>query len=104
MKITIEGSPRELAELAKVLNGGETAAEKMAELPLLLTDLSEDEKIKELAEAIRNVGKENAPQAVTAEQGVPFIPFLVRNPSNRGHRKRIKQMSCVSENHMNDNG
>ncbi len=165
MKITIKGSPKELAELAKALNGGEIAAEKRADIPPLLTELSnveetvknnreviaalremhkvakqdkenapqaetaeqkikdfantlqgclaqaskktrsneEDDKINELAEAIRNADKENAPQAGATEQGLPFIPFLVRDPSNRGHRKRIKQTSYESDNQTNDN-
>ncbi len=133
MKITIEGSPKELAELAKVLNGGETAAEirclmehtitftddelytlrysiaqriarhedliSRARDPIAIKNLSEnlatlqaiadkitllpkcdedDEQINELAEAIRNTGKENAPQAETAEQDIPFIHFKPR--------------------------
>lgn len=72
MKIIIEGSPKELAKLAAVLNGAATA-EKKAEIPPLLTELASEklsgnDKINELAEAIRNVVKENAPQTETAEQ------------------------------------
>lgn len=105
MKITIEGSPKELAKLAAVLNG-EPTAEKKAEIPPLLTDLvSEkfggDNKINELAEAIRNADKGNDPQAETAEQ--EFVPFLVRDDPNRGHRKRIKRTTCEPESHLSDN-
>lgn len=77
MKITINGSPKELAELLNLLGGTENEAEK-AEFPPLLTELAEDEKINELAEAIRNADKENAPQAETAEQDIPFIHFKPR--------------------------
>lgn len=68
MKITIKGSPMELAELLTVLNGGEVAAEKKAGFPPLLTELAEDEKINELAKAIRSTDEENAPQVEAAEQ------------------------------------
>lgn len=67
MKITINGSPKELAELAKAHVSAEKEVKK-ADLPPLLTELVEDEKINNLAEAIRNADKENAPQAETAEQ------------------------------------
>lgn len=67
MKITVNGSPKELAEFARALNGTETETKK-AYFPPLLTELAEDEKINELSEAIRNTDKENAPQAETAEQ------------------------------------
>lgn len=77
MKITIKGSLKELAELAKVLCDAENK-EKNADFPPLLTELAEDEKINELAEAIRNADKENAPQAETAEQDIPFIHFKPR--------------------------
>lgn len=100
MKITIEGSQSELAELAKVLGGMENA-EKKHELPPLLTELAEEEKINELGETIWNADKENAPQAETAKQ--EFVPFLVRDDPNRGHRKRIKRTTCESEHHSSDN-
>ncbi len=99
MKITIKGSPAELAGLAKVLCGAESE-EKKADFPPLLTELAEDEKINELAEAIRSTDEENAPQAETAEQEEPF---LVRDLGNRGRRNRFKQTSCESENQTNDN-
>lgn len=73
MRITIEGNSKELAKLAKVLNGAATA-EKKAGIPPLLTELADkkfggdNDKINELAEAIRNAGKENAPQTKTAER------------------------------------
>ena len=73
MRITIEGNSKELAKLAKVLNGA-VAVEKKAGIPPLLTELAgekfsgDDDKINELAEAIRNAGKENAPQMEAAEQ------------------------------------
>lgn len=85
MKITINGSPKELAELARALNGTETEAKK-ADFPPLLTKLAEDEKISELAEDIQPAldkmnemarqRKENAPQAGTAEQNmeIRFLP------------------------------
>ena len=66
MKITINGSPKELAELARALNGVESKAKK-ADFPPLLTELAEDEKIKVLAGAIRNADKENTPQSEAAE-------------------------------------
>ncbi len=85
MRITIKGSPRELAELAKALNGDEIAAEKRAEIPPLLTELSDvEETIKrnrEVIAALRemnkvvNQGKENAPQAGAAEQDIPLVHF-----------------------------
>ena len=80
MRITIEGSSEELARIAKVLNGAATA-EKKAGIPPLLTELTgekfsgDDDKINELAEAIRNAGKENAPQTEAAEQGRTFASF-----------------------------
>lgn len=67
MKITINGSAKELTELAIALSCMESEA-KRADLPPLLAELAEDEKINELSEAIRNAGKENAPQSETAEQ------------------------------------
>lgn len=100
MKITINGSPKELAELLDVLGGMENAEENH-ELPPLLTELAEDEKINELAVAIRNASEENAPQVETAEQ--EFVPFLVRDDPNRGHRKRIKRTTCEPERHSSDN-
>lgn len=57
MKITIEGSSRELAEIAKVLNIAATA-EKKAGIPPLLTELVGE----------KFTGKENAPQMEVAEQ------------------------------------
>lgn len=73
MKITIEGSPQEVAELLNALpNGTETKAKKPY-FPPPLTELAEDETITGLAEANRNVGKENAPQAETAEQETKMI-------------------------------
>ncbi len=44
MKITINGSPRELAELTEALNGTETEAKK-ADFPLLLTELARSNSI-----------------------------------------------------------
>lgn len=92
MKITIKGSPKELAELAKALGGAGNEVKK-TDLPPLLTELVKnrapkertfsdfkphfqaaldkfcgDDKINELAEAVRNAGKENAPQEEAAEQ------------------------------------
>lgn len=67
MKITIEGSPKEAAGLIKALLSGAEAEAKKPYFPPLLTELAEDEKINELAEAIQNVGKESAPQVEAAE-------------------------------------
>ncbi len=67
MKFIIEGSQSELTELIKRFGGIETEKKKDY-IPPLLTELPEDEKINELAEAIRNADKDNAPQAETAEQ------------------------------------
>ena len=78
MKITINGSAKELAELARALNGTEPEMKK-AYFPPLLTELAEDEKINELSETIRNADKENAPQAETAEPVLPFIPIFDSN-------------------------
>lgn len=69
MKITINGSPKELVELLDALGGMENAEENH-ELPPLLTELAEDEKINELGETIWNADKENAPQAESAEQKI----------------------------------
>lgn len=77
MKITIKGSPKELAELARALNVTETK-EKKADFLSLLTELAEDGKIKELAEAVRNADKEDSPQVEAAEQYIPFIHFKSR--------------------------
>ena len=66
MKITINGSAKELTELAIALSCMENE-EKKPYFPPLLTKLAEDEKINELAGAIRNAGKENAPQVEAAE-------------------------------------
>lgn len=77
MKITIKGSPREVAELmGALLNGAETEAKKPY-FPPLLTDLSNAEKtINSTREIIASLNKmnevakqrkENAPQAETAE-------------------------------------
>ncbi len=125
MKITIEGSPKELAELAKVLNGSETAAEKKADIPLLLTELADNnaivrnakvkpiertfasfkpmfeatlkkfygrDKVDELAEAIQNAGKENAPQAETAEQ----------NTNKEIFEKQMKLLSQASKDCLSE--
>lgn len=77
MKITINGSPEELAELARTLNGMENKTKKPY-FPPLLTELAEDAKINELAENIQNADKENTPQEETAERGIPFIHFKPR--------------------------
>lgn len=74
MKITINGSAKELTELAIALSCMESEA-KRADLPPLLAELAEDEKINEPAEAIRNANKENTPQEKTAERDIPFIHF-----------------------------
>lgn len=78
MKITIKCSPKELAELITTLPNGAEIKAKKPYFPPLLTELTEDEKINELAEAIRNADKENAPQAETAEQGRTFASFKSR--------------------------
>lgn len=57
MRITIEGNSKELAKLAKVLNGAATA-EKKAGIPPLLTELVGE----------KFTGKGNAPQVEVAEQ------------------------------------
>lgn len=77
MKITINGSPKEIAEFAKALNGTETEAKKPY-FPPLLTDIANSERtIKDTREIISFLkkskegaeqGKESAPQAETAEQ------------------------------------
>lgn len=77
MKITIKGSPKELAELAKVLVSTENK-EKNADLPPLLTELAKNDKINEFAKAMRPAlekinestkrRKENAPQMDATEQ------------------------------------
>ncbi len=77
MKITINGSAKELTELAIALSCMESD-EKKADFPPLLTELAEDEKINELSEAIRNAGKENAPQVKAAGRDIPFIHFKPR--------------------------
>lgn len=88
MKITIKGSVKELSELTKVLVGAENK-EKNADLPPLLTELVEKkapsfEKLvqqnKATIETLRKnfADKENAPQAETAEQDIPFIHFKPR--------------------------
>lgn len=100
MKITINGSPKEVSELLETLRDGVKEAEKTADLPPLLTELAEDEKINELAEAVRHAGKENAPQAETVEQ---VKPFLINDLGNRGYRKSINQKPCGSENQANGN-
>lgn len=100
MKITIEGSPKEVAELLNALPNGAGVKVKKPYFPPLLTKLTEDEKINELAEAIRNTDEENAPQVEAAEQEVPF---LVRDLGNRGRRNHFKQTSCEPENQTNDN-
>lgn len=77
MKITINGSPEELAELARTLNGMETKTKKPY-FPPLLTELAENGKINELAKAIQNADKENAPQSEATERYIPFIHFKPR--------------------------
>lgn len=76
MKITINGSAKELAELARALNGTETK-EKKPYFPPLLTDIANSERtIKNTREIISFLkkskegteqSKESAPQAETAE-------------------------------------
>lgn len=61
MKIIIEGSQKELAELLIKFSGTK-------DLPPLLTDLVKDERINDLTEAIQNTYKENAPQEEAAER------------------------------------
>lgn len=105
MKIIISGSPKELAELARVLNSAENVGKK-AELPPLLTELANDE-ISKMTAALDEVnktakqrsgrGQKNAPQVEAAEQEEDFVPPLVRDLGNRGHRKHIKRTSCASE-------
>lgn len=80
MKIIIEGSPKELAKLAAVLNGAATA-EKKTEIPPLLTELSG----KEFSEV---AGKGSAPQAETAEQDITFASI---KPRFEACIKRIKE-------------
>lgn len=96
MKITINGSPKELAELLDALGGMENA-EKKEELPPLLTELAEDEKINELAAAIRNAGKENAPQVEAAKQEQSLMPFLTKDLGNRGYRTEHKENAPQAE-------
>lgn len=102
MKFIIEGSQSELIELLDALGGMATEAKK-EELPPLLTELAEEEKINELAEAIRNADKENAPQAEAAEQEyVDPIAFeeivckfadCIRNrPGKNGKIRKYKDM------------
>ncbi len=66
MKITINGSAKELTKLAIALSCMESEEKKTC-FPPLLTKLAENEKINELAEAIRNADKENTPQSEAAE-------------------------------------
>lgn len=77
MKITINGSPKELAELLDVLGGMENAEENH-ELPPLLTELADDEKRNKMANDIQHAlvkttqtakqSKETALQAEATEQ------------------------------------
>ena len=80
MKITIEGSPKELAELISTLpNGAETEAKKPY-FPPLLTDMEDNNcTIKRNRETISafkkghelaNQCEENAPQEEAAEQKI----------------------------------
>lgn len=100
MKITINGSAKELTKLAIALSCMENEEKKPC-LPPLLTEIAENEIPKERtfsdfkprfqatldkfcannksdisSEAIQNVDKENAPQAETAESVLPFIPIF----------------------------
>ena len=95
MKITIEGSPKELAELISALpNGAETEAKKPC-FPPLLTELAEDEKINELAKDMRPVleemnerakqHKENAPQVEAAEQETKMIVDMLSTMNSIAH-------------------
>ncbi len=92
MKITINGSLKEVSELFETLRDGAKDAAKKADLPPLLTELAEDEKINELAEAIRNADKENAPQVEAAEQD-----------SNQGFfEKQMELLSQASKDCLSD--
>ncbi|GEM_PF-4109938 len=80
MKITIKGSPKELAELTKVLNGTEKAV-----FPPLLTELADkplrgrnpgNRGYKETIAKSPSANEESAPQAETAEQYIPFSHFI----------------------------
>lgn len=93
--ISTSRDPIAIRNLSENLATLQAIADKISPLP---NDTEEDDKINELAEAIQPVlekmtenakrRNESAVQAGAAEQALPFIPFLVRNPSNRGHRKR----------------
>lgn len=78
MKITIESSPKEVAELMKaLLNVAEPTAKKPY-FPPLLTEFAEDEKIKEFSDEVSHAlnkmnenakqCKKNAPQTETVER------------------------------------
>lgn len=80
MKITIKGSPEELAELMKALQdgaGNEDKLKKPYSAPIL-EELGEGEKLTELAEVIQTASKENAPQVEAAEQKRTFAHFKPR--------------------------
>lgn len=74
MKITINGSPKELAELAKVLNGTETEAKK-ADFSPLLTELTNDEKINELAEDIKSALDKMNERTISHFLTAPFTTY-----------------------------
>ncbi len=87
MKITINGSAKELIELAIALSCMENEEKKTC-FPPLLTEHAEDEKINELAEAIWNADKENASQVEAAEQ----------KTNQEILEKQMKLLSNTSEN------
>lgn len=76
MKITINGSPKEFAELLDVLGGMENA-EKKEELPPLLTELAEDEKINDLTGAICNTGTKNTSPEDAVDQKAEELARMV---------------------------
>lgn len=88
MKITVEGSPKELAILATVLGNAENE-EKKAGLPPLLTELADTavpDTNKEIADmlsamnakAAQNARENAAPQVEAAEKEVTFGHFKPR--------------------------
>ncbi|MEZ3437803.1 MAG: hypothetical protein K1W18_02865 [Oscillospiraceae bacterium] len=87
MKITINGSAKELTKLAIALSCMENEEKKTC-FPPLLTKLVEDEKINELAGFIRNADKENASQVEAAEQ----------KTNQEILEKQMKLLSNTSEN------
>ncbi len=96
MKITINGSPKELAKLARALNGTETRTKKQY-FPPLLTELSDVEKtVNTTREIIASLNKMNE-TAKQRKENAPKVEAAEQKKKQEIFEKQMKLLSEASE-------